>query len=393
MTPSKGSIAIIGAGIGGLTAATLLSRLGFSVKIYEQAARFARVGAGIQQTPNAMQVHRRLGTEARLRALAFAAPKGISREWDGGAVTNELALGEAIESRYGAPYLLMHRADLHAAIESVVPPDIVEFNRRLVGIDQSAHAVSLAFADGTRARADAVIGADGVHSVVREHMLGPERPRFTGRVAYRTTYPARLLDGATVTPVRTKWWGPDRHMVVYFVTANRDELYFVTSQPEDARWMTRESWSQKGELSALREAYAGFHPEVQAIVNACPEVHKWALMERDPLPRWSEGRVTLLGDACHPMTPYMAQGAASALEDAAVLSRCLEGADADGIAHAFRRYQVNRLPRTAEIQQASAKNTWMRNATDPTWVYGYDACSVPLIDPATIDAQGAPCAP
>ena len=138
MASSKGSIAIIGAGIGGLSAATLLARLGFEVRIYEQAARFARVGAGIQQTPNAMQVHRRLGTEARLRALAFAAPKGISREWDSGAITNELPLGEAIESRYGAPYLLMHRADLHAAIESVVPADVVEFNRKLVGIDQDA---------------------------------------------------------------------------------------------------------------------------------------------------------------------------------------------------------------------------------------------------------------
>ena len=383
MASAKGSIAIIGAGIGGLSAATLLSRLGLEVRIYEQAARFARVGAGIQQTPNAMKVHRRLGTEARLRALAFAAPKGISREWDSGAITNELPLGAAIESRYGAPYLLMHRADLHAAIESVVPADAVEFDRKLVGIDQDARRVRLAFADGTRVRVDAVIGADGVHSVVREHMLGPERPRFTGRVAYRTTYPARLLGSARITPARTKWWGPDRHMVVYFVTANRDELYFVTSQPEDGEWMTRESWSQKGDLRVLREAYSGFHPEVRAIVDACPEVHKWALMERDPLPRWSEGRITLLGDACHPMTPYMAQGAASALEDAAVLSRCLEGVDADGIAHAFKRYEVNRLPRTAEIQQASAKNTWMRSATDPTWVYGYDAWSTPLIEPRT----------
>ena len=386
MRSNRGSIAIIGAGIGGLTAATLIARLGFEVKIYEQAARFARVGAGIQQTPNAMQVHRRLGTEARLRAVAFAAPKGISREWNSGAITNELELGDAIEHRYGAPYLLMHRADLHAAIESALPPDIVEFNRKLVDLDQNGRRVSLRFADGTHAEANAVIGADGVHSIVREAMLGKDAPRYTGRVAYRTTFPARLLGSAQITPVRTKWWGPDRHMVVYFVTANRDELYFVTSQPEDAAWMTRESWSQKGDLRVLREAYAGFHPEVQAIVNACPEVHKWALMERDPLPRWCEGNVTLLGDACHPMTPYMAQGAASALEDAAMLSRCMQGIDADGLARAFKRYEANRLPRTAEIQQTSAKNTWMRSATDPTWVYGYDVWTVPLIDPEIVNA-------
>lgn len=380
MSAPKGSIAIVGAGIGGLAAAALLSRLGFEVSVYDQAARFARVGAGIQQTPNAMQVHRRLGTEARLRSIAFAAPKGVSREWASGAISNELALGEAIERRYGAPYLLMHRAALHAALAAVLPPGIVHFNRKLIGIDQNGARVRLSFAGGARAEADGVIGADGVHSMVRECMLGPEQPRYTGRVAYRTTFPSSLLGSAEVTPVRTKWWGPDRHMVVYYVTSNRDELYFVTSQPEDASWMTRESWSQKGDLAALRDAYAGFHPEVQAILRACPEVHKWALMERDPLPRWCEGRVTLLGDACHPMTPYMAQGAASALEDAAILSRCLEAVDADGIAAAFKRYEANRLPRTTEIQQASAKNTWMRSATDPTWVYGYDAWSVPLIE-------------
>lgn len=380
MSRSKGSIAIVGAGIGGLSTAVLLSQLGFDVTIYEQASRFGRVGAGIQQTPNAMKVHRRLGTEQRMREVAFAAPAGISREWDSGAITNELELGEEIERRYGAPYLLLHRADLHASVESVLPPGIVQFDRKLVGLEQNAHHVTLAFADGTRAAAQGVIGADGVHSVVRTWMLGPETPRFTGRVSYRTTYPARLLGEHTITPVRTKWWGPDRHVVVYYVTRNLDELYFVTSQPEDAGWMTPESWSQKGDLEVLRDAYAGFHPEVRAVMQACPEVHKWALMERDPLARWCEGRVTLLGDACHPMTPYMAQGAASALEDAAMLSRCLEGVDADGIPRAFQRYEANRLPRTAEIQQASSKNTWMRNATDPTWVYGYDVWSIPLVD-------------
>lgn len=383
MAASKGSIAIVGAGIGGIAAGVLLSRLGYAVTIYDQATRFARVGAGIQQTPNAMKVHRKLGTEPRLRRTAFAAPVGMSREWDSGRITNELPLGDEIERRYGAPYLLMHRAELHAALESVLPAGIVRFNRKLVGLEQNAQGVTLAFADGSRASADGLIGADGVHSVVRECMLGPEKPRYTGRVAYRTTFPSRLLGAHRITRARTKWWGQDRHMVVYYVTADCDELYFVTSQPEDAQWMTRESWSQKGGLEVLREAYAGFHPEVRAILDACPEVHKWALMERDPLPRWCEARVTLLGDACHPMTPYMAQGAASALEDAAILSRCLEGIDADGIAGAFKRYQANRLPRTAEIQTTSSKNTWMRSATDPTWVYGYDVWSAPLIDPQT----------
>ena len=164
-------------------------------------------------------------------------------------------LFRSIEQKYGAPYLLMHRADLHAAIESVLPPGLVRFNHKLVGIDQNASQVTLAFADGSRVSADAVIGADGVHSVIREWMLGPEKPRFTGRVAYRTTYPARLLGNAQINPLRTKWWGPDRHMVVYYVTANRDELYFVTSQPEDASWMTRESWSQKGDLKEIGRAH------------------------------------------------------------------------------------------------------------------------------------------
>ncbi|MDB5809840.1 MAG: salicylate 1-monooxygenase [Betaproteobacteria bacterium] len=376
------SIAVIGAGIGGLAAATLLGRSGHRVRVYEQAGRFARVGAGIQMTPNAMKVLRGLGLEARLREVAFQSPSGVSREWDTAAITNELRMGEEIETRFGAPYLFLHRADLHAAIQSAVPADCVELNRKLARLEQNAQRVTLYFKDGTHEEADAVIAADGVHSTVRELMLGPEQPRFTGRVAYRTTFPAALMGSERITPVRTKWWGPDRHMVVYYVTRNLDEVYFVTSQPEKVEWMTPESWSAKGNLEELRAAYAGFHPEVQAVLRACPDVHKWALLERDPLPRWTEERVALLGDACHPMTPYMAQGAASALEDSVILSRCLAGVDAGGVAAALRVYEATRKPRTSEIQGSSRKNTWMRTDTDPTWVYGYDAWTTPLASTA-----------
>jgi salicylate hydroxylase/6-hydroxynicotinate 3-monooxygenase len=167
-------------------------------------------------------------------------------------------------------------------------------------------------------------------------------------------------------------------MVVYYVTAALDELYFVTSVPESAEWRTPESCSSKGDLKELRAAYAGFHPEVQAVLAACPEVYKWALFERDPLPRWWDGRAVLLGDACHPMTPYMAQGAASALEDAAVLTRCLEDVTPDGLPRAFATYEATRKPRASEIQAGSSSNTWLRRDTDPAWVYGYDACTAPL---------------
>jgi salicylate hydroxylase/6-hydroxynicotinate 3-monooxygenase len=373
------NIAIVGAGIGGLAIAALLKRAGHEVQVYEQAPRFARVGAGIQMAPNAMKVLRGLGIEDELRGIAFHSEVALSREWNTGEITSELVLGRAIENQYGAPYLFLHRADLHAAISSIVPAEIVHLNKKLIALEQDNSGVVLEFADGVRARFDAVIGADGVHSSVREMLFGPEEPRFTGRVAYRTTYAASRLRSSRITPARTKWWGPDRHMVVYYVTAARDELYFVTSVPESADWMTPESWSAKGDLDELRAAYVGFHPEVQAVLDACPEVYKWALLDRDPLPRWCQGRVALMGDACHPMTPYMAQGAAAALEDAAVLSRCLEGIDRSGLPHAFALYERTRKPRASAIQTSSSNNTWLRGNTDPGWVYGYDAWTTPLV--------------
>src|SRR6202165_1994074 len=271
----------------------------------------------------------------------------------------------------------MHRADLHEALASVVPEEIIHLDKKLAGVEQGAGQVTLVFADGTRAQADAVIGADGVHSVVRELIIGPDEPIHKGRIAYRAIFPSSLLNGMDIGSSRTKWWGTDRHIVIYYTNATRTELYFVTSVPEPAEWLTRESWSAKGEVKELRKAYEGFHPDVRAVLDACPDCHKWAILEREPLPRWSDGRVVLLGDACHPMTPYMAQGGATAIEDAAVLARCVE-ADPDS-ERAFLRYEQHRRPRTSRIQAISSANTWQRTqGGNPDWLYGYDAWTVPL---------------
>jgi 6-hydroxynicotinate 3-monooxygenase len=371
-------VAIVGAGIGGVALASALMAQGTDVKIYEQASAFARVGAGIQMTPNAVKVLRGLSLEEKLRAIAFEPISGLNREHASGALTNELPLAGSSEQRYGAPLLLMHRGDLHSALAETLPSGTVRFGKKLTDIRQQHGKVLLEFSDGSRDEADVLIGADGVHSRVRELMLGAERPRYTGKVAYRTTFPAKLVAGTTLEPYRTKWWGPDRHIVIYYVTRARDEIYFVTSQPEPAEWMTTESWSAKGDVGELRQAFADFHPEVRAVLGACPDVHRWALLERDPLRTWIDGHVALLGDACHPMTPYMAQGAASALEDAAVLTRCLAGATATTLNENLKRYEAVRKPRASKIQSVSGTNTWMRQPTDANWVYGYDAWAAPL---------------
>jgi 6-hydroxynicotinate 3-monooxygenase len=371
------SIAVVGAGIGGLTVAATLRGAGLDVQVYEQASQFARIGAGIQMTPNAMRVLRGIGLEDHLVAIAFRPTEMRNREWDSGELTFELPLGDTSARRYGAPYLLLHRGDLHEALTRVVPEECIHRGRQLVDLEEGPDGVELRFADGTGARAQAVIGADGVHSRVREILLGPEAPRFTGRVAYRTVYPVELLGGLEVDP-SCKWWGQDRHIVIYYISGGR-EVYFTTSVPE-ADWQV-ESWSATGSLTDLRAAFEGFHPHVRAVLDACPQVHKWAIFERDPLPTWRSSRAVLLGDACHPMTPYMAQGAAASMEDAAVLARCLAGAAPADVPAAFARYEAARKPRTSELQLESRGNTWLRHAADPSWVYGYDAWRASLAHP------------
>ncbi len=348
------SIAIVGAGLGGLTAASTLRLAGFEVQVYEQASRFMRLGAGIQMMPNSMKVLRRIGIEERVRATSFEPYSHLNRQWDTGAVMRELPMPESL---FNAPYLCMHRGDLHEALLSALPAEIIHRDKKLVGLDERSGRVTLTFEDGARAMADAVVGADGVHSIVRDIIIGPDAPIHKGRIAYRAIFPAALMEG-------------------------RD--YFVTSVPESAEWLTRESWSATGDVRELREAYEGFHPDVRGVLDACPDCHKWAILEREPLPRWSVGRIVLLGDACHPMTPYMAQGAATAMEDAAVLARCLAEAKGDDVVDAFIRYEAHRKPRTSRIQAISSANTWMKGGNDDTsWLYGYDAWDVPLTTEAT----------
>ena len=377
----KLSIAVVGAGMGGLAVAATLRRAGFNVDVYEQASRFARIGAGIQMMPNSMKVLRGIGVEDRLKELAFAPYSHLNRDAYSGELMRELPMPENL---YGAPYLCMHRADLHGALASAVPAESIHLNKKLVGLDQSGGTVTLRFEDGDRARADAVVGADGVHSIVRDIIVGPDAPIHKGRIAYRAVFPAALMGGFDIGPSRTKWWGSDRHIVIYYTTEAKSEVYFVTSVPEDASWLTRESWSAKGDVKELRAAYESFHQEVRNVLNACPDCHKWAILEREPLRRWSDGRVVLLGDSAHPMTPYMAQGAATSIEDAAILVRCLEAVEGDDIEGAFKRYEAHRKPRTSVVQAISSANTWMQGGNnDTSWLYGYDAWNANLDRPAS----------
>ncbi len=380
MGAGKPSIAIIGAGMGGLAAAGTLRMAGFGVQVYEQAPHFERIGAGIQMMPNSMKVLRKLGIEERLRKLSFMPYSHLNRVWDTGEVIRELPMPETL---FNAPYLCMHRADLHSALASVLPSDIIHLNKKLAGLDQKGGEVRMSFTDGTKVTANAVIGADGVHSLVRDIVVGPDAPIHKGRIAYRANFSASHLRGHDIGPSRTKWWGIDRHIVIYYTKADRSEIYFVTSVPEPADWITKESWSAKGDVHELRAEYEGFHEDVRAVLEACPDCHKWAILEREPLPRWSDGNVALLGDACHPMTPYMAQGAAAAIEDSAILARCFEETRGEDIPGAFQLYEANRKPRVSRIQAISSANTWMKGGNEDTsWLYGYDAWGVPLIPAA-----------
>ena len=373
-------IAVIGAGLGGMTVAGLLQRRGFRVAVYEQATTFSRIGAGIHLSPNVMLVMRHLGIEKALSDIALHPDAFVSRQWDTGEVLFELPFGSASEARYGAAYINVHRGDLHSVLESALEPGTVVFGKKLSHIENSRFALRLFFEDGVQAEADLVIGADGLNSKVRDHLLGAEKPRYTGHIAHRAIFPATRLNGL---PIRacTKWWGPGNHILVYYMTQAREEVYIVTSAPQ-AQWTGNAAFIPC-DRDEFISTFDGYHSELRHVVRAATDITKWPIFDREPVGRWSGDRIVLLGDACHPMPPYMAAGAAMAIEDAGILARCIAEIGSDDAAESFAWYETNRKPRVGKVQQVSMANTWLRTPIDPEWFFRYDACAVSLTSPST----------
>lgn len=364
-------IAVIGCGLGGAAVATLLQQVGFDVRVFEQSPGFSRLGAGIHLGPNALKVYRRMGIEQRLEAISSHPEYWFSRDADGSYLAR-IRLGEYARREYGAAYLTVHRGDLHALQMSVVDPASVHFGKRLATLDDDGSAVHLGFDDGTRFTATLVIGADGIDSIVREHLLGAEAPTYGGTVAHRALIPAdRLKRYDLEFEDCVKWWSDDRHLMVYYTTSRHDEYYFVSGVPQHA-WDGGDANFIPSSRDEMAEAFRGYHPIVQALIECAPEITKWPLLNRRPLPLWSRGRLVLLGDACHPMKPHMGQGAVMAIEDAAILARCLTDIGCDDHRAAFTVYEAVRRERASRVQRVSNANSWLRDPEDPSWVFGYD---------------------
>lgn len=370
-------IGIVGGGVGGLAAAVGLRAQGHEVAIFEQSRRYGRVGADVNLTPNAVHALDRLGAGEALRHNAARPTHRISRTWDSGAETSRLPMSAAAEDRYGAPQLTLHRADLLAALEALLPEGTIRFGTKITGIGQDDGAAWIALEDGTTERFDMVLGADGIHSVVRAALWGPDAPEFTGLVSWRGTFARDKAGDLPDLDAFTKWWGPtaDRQIVTFPLTHGTEIFVFATHRQEG--W-AEEGWTLPGDVDELRALYADFHPQAQALLAPLDSVTRSALHVRAPMPAWSQGRITLLGDAAHPMVPFMAQGACMAIEDAVVLARALDGAAPDGVPAALKRYEAARIPRTAEIQRSSLANDWLKTQGNADWVYGYQAWSTPV---------------
>jgi 6-hydroxynicotinate 3-monooxygenase len=373
----KTQIAVVGAGLGGLTVAGFLQRAGFPVTIYEQAPTFSRIGAGIILSANAMKVLRRLGVAGELARTGIKPQCYVSRAWDTGATMYEIYFDEVSEKRFGGPYLNIHRGDLHDILAQAVAPKTIAFNHQLVDVKKSADGYLLRFGNGATAQADIVIGADGIRSKVRELLFDDRPPRFIGAVAHRAIFPAVRLGGFKI-PDCTKWWGRDRHSLPYYVTGKRDELYVIGVVPAQ-KWDS-EAVSLPGSREAMMADFADFHEDLQRVLRAVVNVIVWPIFDRARDDRWTGDRVVLMGDACHPMRPFMAAGGAMAIEDGAVLSRCL--VEFDDPAEAFACYVATRIPRVADVQRISLENSWMRGPTDTDWFYCYDACTAELAHPS-----------
>lgn len=382
-------VAVVGGGIGGLAAAIGLRQRGIEVVVHEQSTEVAHQGAGIAVGANGHRVFRELGVAESLKGSAVEPLRADFRHWNTGRRMVSHPLAGAYEERFEAPFWTVERAAVQQALLARLGMGHVRLGARCTEVENTDHGAVIRFADGTESEADAVIGADGIHSVVRHSVFGPEAAVFSGTSGYRALIPMERLRHVPqlAEPVLWLWLGPGRHFIAYPV-AGGGALNFLAVVP-DHDW-TVESWSTEGDTAELLAAFAGWHPFVTDILAACERPGRWALYDREPQRTWSSGPVTLLGDAAHAMLPHHGQGANQSLEDAVVLAHVLGGADADGVAAALRTYEQLRRPRTRLLQAGSRKNAdcfqlpdgpeaQARNVRlaslpdDVAWIHGHDA--------------------
>jgi salicylate hydroxylase len=386
-------IAIVGGGIGGLAAAAFLNRAGLASTVYEQAPELSEIGAGLVVAPNAARLLRRLGVMDAFRRRAVQLDTGWEfRRWQDGTVLSAEDLATACQRLYGEQTYTAHRTDLIEVIRQAVPDRALRLGKRCTGIDAGAAGDDrarprLRFSDGEVAEADIVIGADGIHSVVRGALAGPSAAVYSGICAFRALVPAARAPAFARRRAQTLWLGPGHHLVHYPVSAGRF-INLVAFAPAGGYQV--ESWTATATVDEFLAEFAGWDGRLVDLIRAAGTPGRWALLDRAPLRQWSKGHVTLLGDAAHPMFPFFAQGAAQAIEDAAVLARCLAGDTAEPGA-ALRRYEALRIPRTTRIQQVSHARSHVNHlpdgpaqrsrdtslaSTDPLvangWIYGHD---------------------
>ncbi|MBT6277262.1 MAG: NAD(P)-binding protein, partial [Chromatiales bacterium] len=350
----KRKIIIAGAGLGGLTAALSLHHAGFDVVVLEQARVLGEVGAGVQISANGARVLHGLGLGPALDAVAFKPERGEMRHWQTGETLVTRPLGNTSVERFGYPYYHLHRADLHDILSGALhsgAPDAIRLNSKVIGFDINNDRIEVQLAGSDPISGDVLIGCDGIHSQVRSTLWGQDQPRFTGCVAWRATVPTSALPPGHVRPVAANWIGNGGHFVHYYL--RRGELVNCVGVIERDEWLA-ESWSSQGNPADYLADFSGWHEDLQILMRQANECFRWGLFDRDPMAHWSKGPVTLLGDACHPMLPFMAQGAVMAIEDAYTLAQCLR-ANSDSTL-ALSHYESLRRDRTATVQGMSRAN-------------------------------------
>tara|TARA_Y100001970_G_C14255873_1_gene875322 strand:- start:6121 stop:7305 length:1185 start_codon:yes stop_codon:yes gene_type:complete len=388
-------ILINGAGLGGLAAAGCLLKAGHDVEIYEQAPKLGEVGAGIQLSANAMHVMNHLGIGNEISALSVRPAAYVFRLHDTGEIIDRFALSEEHFKLHKAPYNQVHRADLHEILANAVQKmkkGLVHLDKKAKGYTEKDDGVELHFEDGSISKGDILIGADGVKSVIRDQVAGAVKAIYTGDSAWRLTVPKKKLPKNFMEEVMSVWMGPGKHSVSYWIRGGELLNFVGCVETPVAR---EESWTAKFPWRDLKADFEGWHNDIQTVIDLVDkdECYRWALYRRPTIENWSSNRVTILGDAAHATLPYLAQGAAMAIEDGAVLTRALQQ-DGD-ITKALKLYQRNRGTRTARVVNASDANRKLfhldsveairdsfanrdEGADRNAWLYSYNPLTIEL---------------